>query len=665
MKNNRGVTLVELLVTVAILSVVLLIAMSFMTTGSRTFAEGNAEAKVQKEAELAVNQMEDMIIDVNGGVDWVKDDVTGDRELILYNAGGDSGVVEYTKESIIYKKSEHKILCSKWDMVFDTAANEYKIDSPRYTDQLLAENVTQFEADISDVYTDTTSDGTTIDIVKSVQLKVGYDDGSGRAAYATSPVITLRNRMMKSDNPTAIFEETPVVTDTMKLYISDTDMAAAVPIQDGVTEVTRANVYNIYAMLVNADDGSNINNQVDWEIAEANTLSTIDSNGKLSVGTYEPNDYLTIIAKYKSNPNKKATGVVKVVGGTIKSLEGVSIITKELKPFAPKYGSIVSTIGFTTEEIAKLKYQWIIKEEDMVHVAGFADGTESMTKDILSLDIKKQQESYGKMFSITLVVTSEITGQQVSDSVLYRIDAEGTEGGDSNMKRGREEGAESEFHDDNQYRLTPPDNAEKDTFEYYFCDERGNKISALDNLKQYIIIRFTAKTQYYLTFTEGMPADSEYYVKVILYYKDVNGDPAWTYERIHYIPALQLYGETTYTSAPLNGSGVFDPYRTFDCYFNAVGYYSYRIMDKVNYEVTIDYEAPSGVTIEGCVQQSNIPGSDSRVRVQLGFQVDTGGQVLNEVVNDIIVRSAKIKITYDDEATSSKVSTYATVIFNY
>ena len=57
---------------------------TIMVTGSKSFGKGNADANMQSQAQLVVNQIEDMIIDTNGGVDY-KDDGS-DRELILYNA---------------------------------------------------------------------------------------------------------------------------------------------------------------------------------------------------------------------------------------------------------------------------------------------------------------------------------------------------------------------------------------------------------------------------------------------------------------------------------------------------------------------------------------------------------------------------------------------------
>lgn len=639
MKENRGLTLVELLVTVAILSVVLLVATSFMSTGSRTFARGSADAQVQKEAELAVNQMEDMVIDVNGGVDLIEDTTTGDSELILYNAGGNSGVVEYTKESIIYKKADQKIYCSKWNMIYNTATNSYEVDSPQYTDQLLAENVTDFKADISDIYTDTASDGSTIDIVKSVQIKVGYDDGTGKAAYATSPIITLRNRMMKSDNPTNIFDNTPVETDTLSLYISDSGMAAAVPIQDGVTEVTRANVYNIFAMI---NGGANVNSLVDWEIAESNTLSTIDSNGKLSVNEYEPCAYLTITAKYKSNPNKKATGVVKVVGGTLKSLDAVDIITKSLVPFTPQYSSAVSATGFTTSDYNALIYKWTVSEPERVET--FEDSEKN-----LALTVKKESQNYGKTFKITLVVTSPTTGQTVSDNITYRIDVEGSseQDGDSNMERGKLGNTVSlsflevvKMHEySDNWKMT-----------YYFCDEYGNEISALEHLKQYIKIN-PWWSGFGFGIEEGLPADQEYYVKVVVNVYPSSGNN-WTYERIIYIPEVQIFGKTTCDTRN-------SAYDSYQLKYAMAGYYgeAWQNSNPKCYEFEVmdfQYEAPEGIELTPTFGSSYwITGTSNDLGTTVGF--DCNGDK-----NGITLKSLTVKVSFKDQP---NIYAYSTILF--
>lgn len=636
--NNRGLTLVELLVTIAILGIVLVIATSFMVTGSRSFTSGNADTTVQKEAELAVNQMEDMVIDVNGGVDMLDDSTK--TELILYNAGGEGGAVTYTKEAITWDKSAEQILCSKWNVIYDIATDNYVEDSVIYSGQLLAEHVTGFQVDLSDFFEETAEDGSINQIVKSVQFKVAYESEEGHSEYATSPIITLRNRMMKSASPKRIFDSTPTETDTLSLYISETDMASAVPIQDRVTEVERARTYNVYAMI---NSGANVNNLVDWTIEETKAVSTISSSGQLSVGEYEPCAYLTITASYKSNPNKKVSGVVKVVGGTLKSLEGVSIVTKSLTPFAPQYGSIVSTIGFTDSEIAALSYTWTVSAPERVEP--FVGNTKN-----LSLQVKQESQNYGKNFTITLKVYSAVTGQTVSDSIVYRIDEKGTTGGDSNLERGKAS-AEPGNHSDVWFGYETPFYPTNITTEYYFCDQYGEYISALDFLKPCVVIN-VGHGSYNVTFTEELPPDHEYYLKVIIHYELRNSwqNEDWSYERIHYIPAVSLYGVTSNSSATLSTG-----YSEF--WYNVEGYYELAWKPSV-YEYTIEdleYEAPDGVSVTAEVTSTQTR-TESLIWGQIKFNCNDWSQA-----NNVKLKSMKIKINLKS---NPDIYTYSTVIFN-
>ena len=126
MKEQKGFTLIEVLVSIAILSIVLAGVGALMVTGSRSFAKGSADADIQKEAQLVVNQVEDLIIDTNGGVDLQmyaagtlldlesvstkaeldeKDALADKKELVLYNAVTADTGTEYTKESVIWEKA--------------------------------------------------------------------------------------------------------------------------------------------------------------------------------------------------------------------------------------------------------------------------------------------------------------------------------------------------------------------------------------------------------------------------------------------------------------------------------------------------------------------------------------------------------------------------------
>lgn len=67
-QNNRGVTLVELLVAVAILSIVLGTALGFLTHAMGAFNRGISESNLQNEAQLTMARLQSMIVNANLGI---------------------------------------------------------------------------------------------------------------------------------------------------------------------------------------------------------------------------------------------------------------------------------------------------------------------------------------------------------------------------------------------------------------------------------------------------------------------------------------------------------------------------------------------------------------------------------------------------------------------
>lgn len=654
MQENRGLTLVELMITIGILSIVVIIAGSFMLTSGNSFAKGNADSDIQEEAQLAVNQIEDLIID---GVGVETTDDADKKELVLYHTEEEAGVgTKFIKEAVIWKKDgSNNMYYSKWEVSEDPVTGNYVENGPAiYSEQLLAENVIDFKIDLETV-TEKATDGTDVTVVRSVQIAVGCESGVGvgSAAYATTPLITLRNRMIQGD-PKLVFKDVPISDDTLVLFYAKEGEGegTAVPIVDRVSSVERGKGYNIFAM---QESTTNVNNLVNWQIVEGDATSTIDAGGLLRVGQFEPNSYLTVVARYKSNPNKMARGVLKVEGGSTKSLDAVEITTKSLLAFNPKYGSIVTTTGFSDEERAALHYKWTVTAPERVE--SFTDNTPG-----LELKIKQEEENYGKIFTITLVVSSDVTGQKVSDSITYRIDQKGTTGGDSSMERGRGNDGESD-HGLNNYPYTEPKYQKPViTVSFYFCDEYGEKISKYDIYNDYVDIRLRGSTEgggaggYALTFTKDLPPDNSYFIKVIVRYDDEITGSTWTYERIHFISKVTLAGEKT-KAGPAN------VYGAFSTYYEVMGYrvLGWQLNHPMQYEVTLDYEAPEGVTVEAEYRGTNVNG-EHELKADFGFKVDLGPNynALWQVQNEIKIKSATIKVSMTEYP---DIYTYCTVVF--
>lgn len=642
MGENKGFTLIEIIVTIAILSIVLAGVTTIMVAGSKSFGKGNADAGMQSQAQLVVNQIEDMIIDTNGGVDYKEDG--SDRELILYNAfDAEDGIgTTYTKEVVKWISGDAKLVYSLWNVTYNSTTGTYEPIEPAIADNaLLAEDVSEFSVDLSDTRREYGKSGEEIQVVQSVRITAGYVANGGQVAYATSPVITLRNRMMLSGSPKAIFDNTPVSDDTLKLYISGAAEGAAAhtPIRDRITTVECDGMYNIYAMINAAND---VNSLVNWKIEEGGSASTIGETGILKVGEREPNSYLTIVATYKNNPGKYAKGVVKVEGGSRLSLDAVHITTKSLQAFYPSFASIVQTTGFSEAELQNLQYKWELSD------AGSGTFRYGDDKDTADLAITQKEEYYGKYIMVTLTVKSPDTNQSVWDSVLYRIDQRGTSG-EGYVERGNEgTGFDISYELDEIY-------GESYTVDYYFSDEYGNKLKDSDELMKYITEDDQIRTLHF-RIDPALPADRGYHIKAVVHYTgtDRNNQPTtFDYEKVFEIAQVRISGRTTQYTA----YSEIHPYSTYELRYAMSGYNQQKWAqnEPVSYEVeSLVYDAPPGVTVDVSFGALTTVSYDNTMSQAVRMTVNGGSPA------DVTLKSLKVKVIF---AKAPEIFAYSDIIF--
>lgn len=80
-RNNRGFTLLELIISFAILAILVLVVMGFMTAGAGTYRSVSTESTLQYNSQLTLSQMQSSIINCNGGACFD----TGTETLYLLN----------------------------------------------------------------------------------------------------------------------------------------------------------------------------------------------------------------------------------------------------------------------------------------------------------------------------------------------------------------------------------------------------------------------------------------------------------------------------------------------------------------------------------------------------------------------------------------------------
>ncbi len=213
--NNRGFTLMELIVTVAIIAIFSGVILTFIGTGANSYRSTSSSAKVQMEAQETADSLEDLIIDVNYSIYYyrnasggaITNDIdgtsgTGDKVLIICNknssgstAGntdpGDSNTAGYTYDILYWNSTEQKIYYSQntTDSVPPRTSGSVLVyysqnttDSvpPGTSGSVLAEGITDFQADVSKAASD-----------KIVRFQLGVK--SGTKEIKTLHSVTLRN----------------------------------------------------------------------------------------------------------------------------------------------------------------------------------------------------------------------------------------------------------------------------------------------------------------------------------------------------------------------------------------------------------------------------------------------------------------------------------------
>lgn len=212
-QQNSGFSLVELIIAIAILVIVTGAVCSFIIITSRNYANGNNDISVQQEAQLALNQMSDVIIDATQSINYVGYDESNQpvkalkdseftftpekKALIVYNtatpasgegteepsAYADPGTpaedssIELHNYMFYWQKNDENLYFSMAD-----AGGSFPM--PGEADcVLLAENVTEFQVDLSQV-----------EERRVVKLKLNFKTGTRKFEMANN--ITVRNKVV-------------------------------------------------------------------------------------------------------------------------------------------------------------------------------------------------------------------------------------------------------------------------------------------------------------------------------------------------------------------------------------------------------------------------------------------------------------------------------------
>lgn len=191
--NNAGMSLVEMVCAVGVMSIICMSIGGIMVSGARNYQSGMNEVTLQQKAQFVVNQLDDFLIDTIKTATFVSDTLT----MVDYD-----GATEYT-----IQHDGDKLVFTK--VVKDAVGSILTSET-----EVIADGVDSFSADT----TDFNRNG-------NIKLNLGFDDGVKR--YSADFNITSRNAMNTGTTaaPSALINVEPeIVVEPNQNYEIVTDV---------------------------------------------------------------------------------------------------------------------------------------------------------------------------------------------------------------------------------------------------------------------------------------------------------------------------------------------------------------------------------------------------------------------------------------------------------
>ena len=281
-KNQKGFTIVELIIAVAILAVVTLAVCGFIVVGSRSYTSANTDIMLQQEAQLALNQISDVIIDTTDSISYsvgtsggmqnvLKDSEYGgeatDKCLVVVNRNDTDSNNHNPSYWFYWSKPDETIYFNEVPAVNSTMTpDEIQAGfAGADTDKaVLAEHVTDLSIDISQFEANRV-------VMISMTLR------NGNREYSTSNNVTVRNKIALN-----VVDIDPMKrADEFKI-----DTVSSVTLEPGES-------YGLTATV----DSSSSDKAIKWELAESpqnGTTITADGNLSIGIGETRPNFYVRV-----------------------------------------------------------------------------------------------------------------------------------------------------------------------------------------------------------------------------------------------------------------------------------------------------------------------------------------------------------------------------------
>ena len=305
-KQNSGFSLVELIIAIAILVIVTGAVCSFIIITSRNYANGNNDISVQQEAQLALNQMSDVIIDATESINYVGYDQSDQpvkalkdsefaftpekKALIVYNTEPDHYM-------FYWQKSDESLYFSVAD-----ADGNFPMPGENSADcVLLAEHVTDFQVDLSQV-----------EERRVVKLMLNFQTGTRKFEMANN--ITVRNK---------------VVINNADIKPLDKRVRVSISVKEPTVVLEPGETFHFSTPKVT---GTNLlNKSVTWSIAgavSAETVMTDEENGILQIDKKETHESFQVKVTTKAKNDEDNSPAEAIITVHVKRVTKVTLHKK-------------------------------------------------------------------------------------------------------------------------------------------------------------------------------------------------------------------------------------------------------------------------------------------------------------------------------------------------
>lgn len=292
-QGNKGLSLIELVATIAIMAIVSVAIVSFLMISMRHYEKAENQVNLQQESQLVMNQIQELVVDATNGIAYEP------GKLIIYNKNTKTG----ESEKIELVKDDNRILYTRYTL---DAALIWRTDDVS-RNQPFADFVKDFSVTLYDTEGQAAAVETEPKEIGQVAVHIEFEWNG--ETFEADNVITLRNTVVASTNIEKIF--TDIAAGSVPNVTGVAIRPGSISVWAGALEIP----FSAEVMGTNLTDSS-----VEWTLSGNSSGNTkITDAGLLTVGTEETNDFAI---KATAVADNRAVGVARV---NVKSIEGLYI----------------------------------------------------------------------------------------------------------------------------------------------------------------------------------------------------------------------------------------------------------------------------------------------------------------------------------------------------